>query len=87
MASSTMIRSVQMQNIELLPAEVIKAFAEGAERKHCWGLAYIVLPKPPCSKRSSYLAPLNADRIVRGDIETRLSIDRNPTPRRRLNHY
>ena len=29
MASSTMIRSVQMQNIEPLPAEVIKAFAEG----------------------------------------------------------
>ena len=36
MASSTMIRSVQMGTVESMPPEVLKAFAEGLNAKKAW---------------------------------------------------
>ena len=76
-----MIRSVQMQNIEPLPAEVIKAFAEGlnAAKAELNGWPILCFASHDAANTVVIMDDdsLDADRIVRGDIETRLSIDGN----------
>ncbi len=87
MASSTMIRSVQMQNIEPMDPEVIKAFIQGFNDKKAElkGWPVLRLPSSATSNVVVLMAEENSldrDLIARGAAETTLTIDGN---RRRYN--
>ena len=77
-----MMHSVRMPAIELLPAEVIKAFAQGlnAAKALLGGWPEIRLPSSETANVVVLMAEedsLDRDLIVRGALETTLSVDGN----------
>ena len=77
-----MIRSVQMQNIEPMDPEVIKAFIQGFNDKKAElkGWPVLRLPSSATSNVVVLMAEedsLDRDLIVRGALETTLSVDAN----------
>ena len=78
-----MMHSVRMPAIELLPAEVIKAFAQGlnAAKALLGGWPEIRLPSSETANVVVLMAEeddsLEVDVIVRGALETTLSVDAN----------
>ena len=77
-----MMRSVRMPTIDLLPAEVIEAFAEGlnATKAFLGGWPELRIPSSETSNVVVLMAEedsLDRDLIVRGAAETTLTIDGN----------